>query len=768
VRELDALDEVRVLSRTTALGVYERSLVVAVERRTAHLGPQAPPHLARERLWQLRARHVVLATGAHERPLVFADNDRPGVMLAGAVRTYVNRYAVAPGTRAVVLTNDDSAYAAAAELADAGVDVAAIVDLRADAPVDWRGIRVLGGSAVVGTTGDPALAAVTVAPLVGGGAAETIACDLLAVCGGFAPVVHLYAQAQGRLRYDEARACFVPADAGGRVRCAGAAAGETSLAACLHSGLAAGAEAAAAAGFGDGTPPAPPHVAPAPDGRPPLPVAAVPPVDGDWSRHYVDLHRDATVAELERAVGAGLRSVEHVKRYTSIGTGSDQGKTSGLAAAAIAGGLVGEASGALGTTTFRPPYTPVSFGTVAGRNRGELADPIRVTPIHDWHVERGAVFEDVGQWKRPRYYPLAGEDLEAAVLRECAAVRECVGMMDVSTLGKIELQGPDAGEFLDRMYTNAMATLRVGSCRYGLVCTADGMVLDDGVVMRLAEDRFLATTTTGGAASMLDWFEEWLQTEWPELNVRCTSVTEQWAVVAVVGPRARDVLAGLTELPVDNDSFPFMAIREGEVAGIPARVCRVSFSGELAYEVNVAGWYGRDLWEAIAAAGAPHGITPYGTETMHVLRAEKGYVIVGQDTDGTVTPLDLGMAWMVSKTKPDFVGRRSLARSDTARPDRKHLVGLLPQDGARLLPEGAQLVLDHDVPPPVPMAGHVTSSYRSAALGRTFALALLESGRERLGSTVYAPLRDGVVAATVTEPVFYDPEGRRRDGDDAA
>jgi sarcosine oxidase subunit alpha len=350
------------------------------------------------------------------------------------------------------------------------------------------------------------------------------------------------------------------------------------------------------------------------------------------------------------------------------------------------------------------------------------------------------------------------------VLRECAAARQGVAVMDATTLGKIDVVGPDAVTFLNRLYTGDFSKLRVGMCKYGLLCRADGMVFDDGVSMRLAEDRFLVTTTTGNAAAVLDWFEEWLQTEWTELRVRCTSVTEQWSTVAIVGPRSRDVVGALTDVPVDNDAFPFMAIREGEAAGIPARICRVSFSGELAFEVNVAGEYGLALWEAVQQAGAPYGITPYGTETMHVLRAEKGYVIVGQDTDGTVTPQDLGLSWMVSKTKGDFVGRRSHARPDTVRGDRKHLVGVLPTDPDERLPEGAQLVLDPDAPVPVPMAGHVTSSYRSAALGRTFALALLEQGRERIGDTVYAPLGDRTVPVTVTEPVFYDPEGTRRDG----
>jgi sarcosine oxidase subunit alpha len=480
----------------------------------------------------------------------------------------------------------------------------------------------------------------------------------------------------------------------------------------------------------------------------------------------VDLQRDATVADVLRATGAGLRSVEHVKRYTTIGTANDQGKTSGVVTAAVVAGTLRVALADIGTTTFRPPYVPVAFAALAGRDRGLLHDPIRVTSLHRWHVEHGARFENVGQWKRPRYYPQEGEDMEAAVLRECTAARSSVGVMDMSTLGKIDVQGADAAEFLDRVYTNPIRSLKVGSIRYGLMCRADGMVFDDGTVHRLAEDRFFLTTTTGNAAAVLDWLEEWLQTEWPELQVCLTSVTDHWATIALVGPFSREVLASVAPgLALGKDEFPFMTWREATVAGMAARVCRVSFSGELAYEVNVVSWDAPAVWEALVSAGDRYGITPYGTETMHVLRAEKGYIIVGQDTDGTVTPQDLGMDWAVSKKKPDFIGKRSFTRADTSRAGRKQLVGLLPQDPEELLAEGAQLLEGPELGPlPVPMLGHVTSSYRSAALGRTFALALVRRGLERMADTLHAFDGGRLVPVTVTGPVLYDPEGTRRDG----
>ncbi|MFJ9865918.1 sarcosine oxidase subunit delta family protein [Streptomyces sp. NPDC101165] len=764
---LEAAPEVRVLRRTTVFGHYDDNHLLAVERRTNHLGADAPEHVSRERVWRIRARRVVLATGAHERSVAFGDNDRPGVMLAASARTYLHRYAVLPGRHAVVFTTNDSAYAAALDLAAAGVGIAAIVDTRPE-PGEWAeraraaGIEVLAGHAVTGTEGVDRLTAVTVAPYGDTAGQREFAVDLLLVSGGWNPVAHLFSQAGGKLRHDAVLGTFVPDSCRQAVEVAGSANGAFDLATTLAQGAAAGARAVEAEGYTAETP-ALPAVAAQPH-TPPMQVFTVPTATG--APRFVDLQRDVTVDDLARATGAGLRSVEHTKRYTTAGTANDQGRTGGVLASGVVAELLGVDVSALGLPTFRPPYTPVSFATLAGRDRGALHDPIRTTTLHGWHVEHGALFENVGQWKRPWYYPQDGEDMETAVLRECRAAREGVAFMDASTLGKIDVQGPDAALLLDRLYTNMMGTLKVGMIRYGVMCRPDGMVFDDGTVIRLAQDRFLVTTTTGNAAAVLDWMEEWLQTEWPELRVHCTSVTEQWATVALVGPRSREVLGSLApRLAVDNEDFPFMAWRETAVAGIDARVCRISFSGELAYEINVSPWDALALWEALYRAGAPYGITPYGTETMHVLRAEKGYPIIGQDTDGTVTPQDLGMSWAVSKKKPDFIGKRSYARADTVRPDRKHLVALLPDDPGAFLPEGTQLVAESELPaPPVPMLGHVTSSYRSAALGRTFALALVRGGRDRIGERLYAPVADRLLPVTVASPVLYDPEGARRDG----
>ncbi len=665
----------RVLTCTTAVGLYDGNYVVAVERD--------------RRVWHIRAKRIVLATGAVERPIAFPNNDRPGVMLANAAR----RYDLGAARVAVYTTNDSA------------LDFPGAV-----ATIDARS-----GRRVVDTLGEEHLEGV----LLDDG--TTIACDVLAVSGGWNPSLNLWSHRGGKVQWNDRIAAFVPAGGLSGVEVVGAAAGEA-----------------------------------LPDVQP------VWLTGGDESVTFLDLERDADLAELRRGIGAGLRRAEHLKRFTLIGTASDQGKTSGVIAMGAAAEIIGVPLAELGTSSFRPPFVPVSFAALAGRNRGELFDPARETPMHSWHVAHGAVFEDVGQWKRPRYFPVGAESMDDAVLRECAAARESVAMMDASTLGKIDVQGPDAGIFLDRIYTNLMSTLAVGMCRYGVMCKADGMVFDDGVVMRVGEERFIATTTTGNAAPVLSWMEEWLQTEWPELRVWLTSVTEQWATVAVVGPGSRALLQQLTAIDLSREAFPFMAIREGEVAGIRARVCRVSFSGELAFEVNVDGRAGLALWQAIADAG---DVTPYGTETMHVLRAEKGFPIIGQETDGTITPQDLGMDWVVSKKKDDFIGMRSFSRPDTARTDRKHLVGLLPADPSELVPEGAQLVADPNVAIPVPMLGHVTSSYRSAALGRTFALALVKDGRNRFGETVFAPLGDRVIEATIVSSVLVDPENARRDGD---
>jgi sarcosine oxidase subunit alpha len=757
VASLAALPEVRLLPRTTVFGYYDDNYLVAIE--------DAGAAVPRQRLWHIRAGRVILATGAQERALVFAGNDRPGIMMAGAVETYLNRYAVVPGRRAVVFTNNDSAYRVAAALERAKVAVAAIVDLRREpgpaARQRGHGTAFFPGHTVIATTGRRSLRRVWVQHFDDGGvpAGERIAidCDLLAVSGGWNPNVQLFAQAQGRVVYNEALDAFVPGNGETGVACVGGAAGGSSLAGALAEGAEAGARAARMCGFGDGRPPAVPRVD-EPAATPPCPLGRTP-APRKPGRAFVDLHNDVTLDDIALAVREGFSAIEHVKRYTTLGMGTDQGRTGNVTGAAALSLLLGRTMAEVGTTSFRPPVVPVEFGALAGREQGERAAPVRLSPMHDWHVAADAEFEDVGQWKRPRYYPRASEPMDAAVRRECLAVRDGVALLDASTLGKIEVRGADSARFLDRLYINRWDDLAIGRCRYGVMCRDDGTVFDDGVGTRLAEDRFLVTTTTGNAGAVLDWFEEWLQTEWPELDVFCTSVTEEWANATLAGPRAREVLAAVAPgLALDAAAFPFMAMRETDIAGVPARIFRVSFSGELSYEINVPADYGLALWELLAAAGQECGLVPYGTEAMHVLRAEKGFFISGQETDGSVTPLDLGLR--VKDT--DFLGRRSLSRRDTAGVGRKQLVGLLPDDPNEVICEGAALIAEARTGSP--LIGHVTSSYFGARLGRGFALALVAGGRSRHGERIWAVSSNRLSAVRIAPPAFYDPAGLRRDG----
>jgi len=774
VAELNSMPEVTLLTRSTVFGYHDYNFLTINQRLSDHL-PIAARTGGREKLWQVRAHQVVLATGAAERPLIFANNDRPGIMLASAVSTYANRYAVKPGKQAVVFSNNDSAYRAALDLKAAGVEVVAVVDVRTDSAseiantVRSAGIQVINGSLVVDTTGRKRLRSVQVMRLSADGSSvsgnvKSLGCDLLAISGGWSPVVHLNAQSGAKPVWDDAEAMFLPGATTQSQFSAGAANGRLDLAGCLEEGTQAGNSAAAACGF-DGAMKVPSADTVDSEAILPLWTAPSPYTRGRGPKAFVDMQNDVGAADIQLAVREGFHSVEHVKRYTAMGFGTDQGKLGNINGMAILAETMGQSIAATGTTTYRPNYTPISFGAFAGQNLGDsLFDPVRKTAMHAWHEENGAKFEDVGQWKRPWYYPNAGEDLHAAVNRECLAVRASVGILDASTLGKIEIKGPDSAKFLEMIYTNNWMKLENGKGRYGFMLGEDGMVMDDGVTMRIAEDHFFMHTTTGGAAGVLAWMERWLQTEWPEMEVFLTSVTDHWATAAVVGPKSRDVVSVVCEgIDFSAAAFPFMASKTGTIGDIECRVNRISFSGELAYEVNIPANHGRFMWEQLMQAGEQFDITPYGTETMHVLRAEKGYVIVGQDTDGSVTVEDLGLDWALSKTKDDFIGKRSLSRPDTVREDRKQLVGLITEDPQTVIPEGAQLVNDPKVPMPIPMVGHVSSSYFSACCGHSIALALVKGGHHRMGETVYAPLSNGrVIKAEVTDPVFYDKEGAQQ------
>ena len=774
--ELAHCPEAILLPRSTVFGYYDYNFLTIVERRGDHMAEQ-PAGEVRQRVWRVRAKRVILAQGSHERPLVFPNNDRPGVMLASAVSGYIRRYGVCPGRSGVIFTNNDAGYQAALDLVSAGATVVAVVDCRAGGAgaiaesLRQAGVGIFEGCVITNVTGRKKVRSVQVARLSAdgktlAGAPKTLGCDLVAMSGGWNPSVHLHSQAGGRIVWDEIRNCFVPGESRQENVSVGAGNGCFSLDGCLEQGTQAGLNAAQECGF-EPLPFSTPEVNQGVDGgtRPMQPLWRVPlpQSPGRCPKQFVDYQNDTTVADVYQAVSEGFKNVEHVKRYTALGFGTDQGKLGNINGMAVLAESLDKPIAKVGTTTFRPPYTAVAFGACAGADVGALYEPVRKTALHDWHEAAGAEFEVVGQWLRPWYFPREGEDLHGAVARECRAARASLAIMDASTLGKIEVQGPDALTFLERVYTHNVAGMKIGRCAYGIMLGEDGMVMDDGVMARLGEQHFYLTTTTGGAARVLGWLELWLQTEWPDLNVYLTSVTERWSTLALVGPDSRKLLQSMeSDISFDQVDFPFMSVCSGSLAGFTVQVFRVSFSGELAFEINVESDFAAALWETLMEAGKRYGITPYGTETMHVLRAEKGFVIVGQDTDGSVTPLDLGMHWLLSNDK-DYLGKRSLARPDCRRPDRKQLVGLLCEDGTEVLPEGAQLVEQPGGVPPIPKLGHVTSSYYSACLGYPIALALVNAGRARKGDIIYAALQDGrYTRVRIVSPVFYDPKGERQ------
>ncbi|MES5099327.1 sarcosine oxidase subunit alpha [Agrobacterium sp. BA1120] len=754
--ELKAMANVQVLTRTTVFGYYNHNFIGLAERVTDHLATTG--HEPRERLWQVRAKKVLLATGAIERHMVFANNDRPGIMLASAARTYLNQYGVTVGHNVGVYTAHDSAYETAFDLKRAGVAIAAIVDCRANPDAKLLdearalGIEVLAGHSVYNTAGRLRVSSITVGRN-GGSSKRKIKVDALVVSAGWTPSVHLFSQSRGKLTYDTENQRFLP---------------DVHVQDCVSIGACDGTDdldelIAEAAGAGGGAVAFSGQNARAWTGG--MIGAAEGAGEGDNVKAFIDFQHDVCAKDIRLAVREGMHSIEHIKRFTTNGMASDQGKMSNMHGLAIASEALGRDLPKVGLTTFRAPYTPVTFGTLVGHSRGKLFDPARKTPMHALEEAAGAAFEDVGNWKRAWFYPRAGEDMHQAVNRECKTVRETVGVFDASTLGKIEVVGPDAAKFLNLLYTNAWDTLKPGRCRYGIMTREDGFVYDDGVVGRLAEDRFHVTTTTGGAPRVLHHMEDYLQTEFPHLNVWLTSATEQWAVIAVQGPKAREVIAPLMEgIDLSPEAFPHMAIAEGTICGVPTRLFRVSFTGELGFEINVPADFGPAVWKAVAERAEAVGGCLYGTETMHILRAEKGYIIVGQDTDGTVTPDDAGLGWAVSKKKTDFVGIRGLQRPDLKREGRKQLVGLLPKNPHDVPEEGGQIVADPNQPKPMTMLGHVTSAYWSENLGRSIAFGLVAGGRARMGETLYIPLADKTIAVEVTDMVFFDKEGGRING----
>ncbi len=775
--ELEGMENVRLLTRTMGSGVYDHGYALAYQRLTDHLSDKTGP---RHRLWKIRARQIVTATGAIERPLSFAANDLPGVMLASAVRDYVVNFAVSPGDRTVVVTNNDDAYRTALALVDAGLSVPAIIDARPEATgalpeeARARGIRVLTGRGIAKVKGRRKVEGVAICAQVGEGAVlDEIACDAVAMSGGWSPVVHLWSHCGGKLTWDEDHSFFRPdpsraptgQDGAPFVSVAGTANGHLATADALSDAHDTGKSAAKAAGHT-----ATRKAAPKADETPEAPMAPVWMMPQGASvklrqKMWLDFQNDVKVSDVQLAVQEGFESVEHTKRYTTLGMATDQGKLSNINGLAILSGALNAPIPQVGTTTFRPPYTPISMGSIAGEARGEIFQPLRKTPLHGWHEANGAVWEPVGQWRRPYAYRKSGESTEDAVNREITATRESLGMLDASTLGKILVKGPDAGKFLDMLYTNMMSSLAVGKCRYGLMCSENGFLMDDGVVARLSEDSFLCHTTTGGAEHIHAHMEEWLQTEWWDWKVYTANLTEQYAQIAVVGPNARKLLEKLGGMDVSKDTLPFMTWADGTLAGHTVRIFRISFSGELSYEIAVKAGEGRALWDKLIDAGAEWNATPYGTETLHVLRAEKGFIMIGDETDGTVIPQDLGLNWAISKKKTDYLGKRAQERSHMTDPTRWKLVGLETVDGT-VLPDGAYAVSEGvNENGQRNTQGRVTSTYYSPTLGRGIAMGLVLNGPDRMGEVIDFPTLDGtntVVKAKIVDPVFYDKAGDKQ------
>ena len=768
ISSLKKLDNLEIKTRTSVAAYHGYNFLLARENLTDHLSASEKKNKVRQRLLKIRAMKVIVATGSLERPLIFNNNDRPGIMLSSAVKKYVDYYGVICGEKNVFFTNNDSAYESAISLSKKGIKVNAIVDIREKSEsliikeAENLDIKIYWSHTVVDTHGYKKLKQISIMKLSEDaqsviGSRINVDCDCLGVAGGWTPAVHLFTQSGGKLKFRDVDQVFVPNKYPSKQISIGSCDGDFELDKIIKN------SSNSLKDFLEIDKTDYENLSVVNSKETNKKNIWLLPSDKviGKTKPFVDYQNDATAKDIKLALREGFRSIEHVKRYTTTGMGTDQGKLGNMHALGIIADTTGVKMGELGTTTFRPPYTPLTFGTIVGRNVGEYFDIFRRTPMNDWHIENKAELENVGQWKRPWYYPQNNESMHEAVQRESLAARASAGILDASTLGKIDIQGSDTSEFLNRVYTNAWSKLEIGKCRYGLMLNEDGMVYDDGVTTRISENHYIMTTTTGGAANVMGKLEDYLQTEWPELDVYLTSVTDHFATASVCGSNSKKILNKLIpDLNLSDENFPHMSFKEAQIGKIKCRVMRISFTGELSYEINVQANYGKSLWEQCMEAGKEFNITPYGTETMHLLRAEKGFIIVGQDTDGTMTPIDLQMDWIVSKKKYDFIGKRSLYRSDTMREDRKHLVGLATDDPKEVLEEGAQIVSELNQSP-VQMLGHVTSSYFSPNLNKSIALAVVRGGKSMMGKKLFIPMESRTINVTVTDSVFLDKENER-------
>ncbi|MDB0053946.1 sarcosine oxidase subunit alpha family protein [Candidatus Pelagibacter sp.] len=769
IEELKKLDNLEIKTRTSVAAYHGYNYLLARENLTDHLNKDEKENKVRQRLLKIRAKKVIVATGSLERPLVFNNNDRPGIMLSSAVKKYADYYGVICGKNNIFFTNNDTAYESAISLLKKGINVHCIIDIRESSnssivkEAQDLGLKIYWSHTIVDTHGYKKLKQVSIMELSKDGQSFAnsnkivLDCDCLGMAGGWTPAVHLFTQSGGKLKFREKDQVFIPNKYPSKQISIGSCNGDFELDEIIKN------SSDILKDFLEIEKTSFDNVAVKTSKETSKKNIWLLPSDKviGKTKPFVDYQNDATAKDIKLALREGFRSIEHVKRYTTTGMGTDQGKLGNMHALGIIADTTGVKMGEVGTTTFRPPYTPLTFGTIVGRNVGEYFDIFRRTPMNDWHINNNAEFENVGQWKRAWYYPRDNESMNEAVQRESKATRESAGILDASTLGKIDIQGSDASEFLNRVYTNAWSKLEIGKCRYGLMLNEDGMVYDDGVTTRLGENHYIMTTTTGGAANVMSKLEDYLQTEWPELDVYLTSVTDHFATATIGGPNSKKILNKLIpDLDLSDENFPHMSFKKVKIGKINCRIMRISFTGELSYEINIQASYGKSLWEQCMDAGKEFNITPYGTETMHLLRAEKGFIIVGQDTDGTMTPIDLQMDWVVSKKKYDFIGKRSLYRSDTIREDRKQMVGLLTDDPNTVLEEGAQIISELNQTP-VKMLGHVTSSYFSPNLRKSIALAVVKGGRNMMGKKLFIPMENKTINVTVVDPVFLDKGNKR-------
>ena len=774
--ELESMPNVSLKNRTMGAGVYDHGWATGYESLTDHMPSKVGP---RQRLWRIRATRILTTTGAIERPLSFAGNDLPGVMLAGSVRDYIVDFGTSCGDIMVLATNNDDAYRTAIAQCEVGLKVAIILDARSNVTGELpnkarsMGIRVETGMAISKVKGSKGVSGVSICLQAGEGIPiEEIKCDVVAMSGGWSPIVHLWSHCGGKLNWDNDNAMFRPdadrpplgADGSGFVIVGGSANGYLKADDSIKDAISQGKIVAKQVGF-----------KPIKSKNITVDVEAEAEIEQIWqmpqgmsvklqAKTFLDYQNDVKVSDVRLAAREGYESVEHTKRYTTLGMATDQGKLSNINGLAILADSLNAEIPNVGTTTFRPPYHPISMGSIAGDARGELFKPIRKSPIHNWIEANGGFFEPVADWRRPYCFQQNDEPVKDAVKREILNTRTNVGLLDASTLGKIIVKGPDAGKFLDMLYTNLMSNLKIGHCRYGLMCTENGFLSDDGVVARLDENTYLCHTTSGGSDRIHAWMEEWLQTEWWDWKVYTANVTEQYAQIAVVGPNSRKLLEKLGGMDVSPEALPFMRFTEGTLGGIKVRPFRISFSGELSYEIAVSASDGQAFWNICMEAGKEFGIQPYGTECLHVMRAEKGFIMIGDETDGTVIPQDLNMQWAISKKKDDFLGKRAHLRSHMSDPSRWKLVGLKTVDPNVIIPDGAYAtdgkIRDSGVKN---MIGRVTSTYFSPTLNRSIAMGLVEFGPDRMGEIIDFPTLDGkIIKAEICNQVFLDPEGERQ------